>query len=77
MHKCLSSSSTSSGTILLYSVELASSSLAAAVYGCCEAYCDLHVCGRCFMRRGFACQQCFVSTQLSSPDSSFSTFATV
>ena len=54
MHKCLSSSSTSSGTILLYSVELASSSLAAAVYGCCEAYCDLHVCGRCLMRRGFA-----------------------
>ena len=54
MHKCLSSLSISSGTILSHSVELASSSIAAAVYGCCEAYCDLHVCDRCLMRRGFA-----------------------
>ena len=49
MHNCLSSSSPSAGTILLYSAGLASSSVAATIHGCCQAYCDLHVCGRCFM----------------------------
>ena len=75
-HKCLSSSSSLSGTILLYSVELAGSSFAAAVYECCQAYCDLHVCRRCFTSRGFGRHQCFVPTLLSSPDRCFSTFAT-